>query len=345
MRRLLTGVVVAVAVAGTGALVVHLRASRPYQGYAGREQFVELLTGDGVQVIGGKLVASGVVRDIWVYRLALWQSGSARRLQAGEYRFDRPMSAAEVVAKIARGDVYLRAITFPEGLTIREMSRIYAARGFGPPEAFVDAASDAALVADLDPSARTLEGYLFPETYRLGRRAGARDLVRLMVSRFRQVFTPRLLAEAEARGLSVRAVVTLASLVERETARVEERPVVAGVYLRRLAIGMALQCDPTVIYALELAGRYHGSLTHEDLRVESPYNSYRHPGLPPGPIASPGRTALEAAAQPADTDYLYFVSRNDGSHVFARTLDEHNHNVFRFQVLPSREKRLVGPRR
>ncbi len=344
MRRALTAVVVIVAIGVAGALVLSFRTARPYAGYPGRERFVELMPGDGVQAIGRKLVDAGVVRDIWVYRLALWRSGMARRLKAGEYRFDRPLSAPEVIAKIARGEVYLRAVTFPEGLTIREMSRIFEARGLGPAATFVDAAADASLVSDLDPAARTLEGYLFPETYLLPRRAGAHDLVRMMVARFRQVFTPRLLAEAQARGQGVHTTVTLASLVEKETAKMEERPVVAAVYLRRLEVGMALQCDPTVIYALELSGDYHGTLTHEGLRVNSPYNTYRYPGLPPGPIASPGRTALEAAAHPAGTDYLYFVSRNDGSHVFARTLDEHNHNVFTYQVQPFRQKHLAGAR-
>jgi UPF0755 protein len=195
------------------------------------------------------------------------------------------------------------------------------------------------LVRDLDPAARNLEGYLFPETYNLPRRAGAPELVKMMATRFHQVLTPALRDEATAHGLSVRQVVTLASLVEKETARPEERPTVAAVYLRRWRIGMPLQCDPTVIYALELAGRYTGNLTKEGLAIDSPYNTYRFPGLPPGPIASPGRSSLEAAAQPADSDYLYFVSRNDGSHEFARNLEEHNRNVAKFQKQYFREQR------
>jgi UPF0755 protein len=322
--------VVALAAAAAGWLFYE-RFNQAYQGYDAAEQFVELNPGDGTLVIGRKLVEAGVVRDRTSFRVALWLSGAARRLKAGEYRFDRPMTATEVVGRIARGEVYLRPITFPEGLAIREMSAIYESHGLGRARDFVAAARAVSLVADLDPAAPTLEGYLFPETYNLSRRAGAPELVRMMVARFHQVFTPALRETAASHGLSVRQVVTLASMVEKESAREDERPTIAGVYLRRLQIGMALQCDPTVIYGLELAGRYQGNLTKEGLAFDSPYNTYRHPGLPPGPIASPGRASLEAAANPSDQGYLYFVSRNDGSHEFARTLDEHNRNVYRYQ--------------
>jgi UPF0755 protein len=171
-----------------------------------------------------------------------------------------------------------------------------------------------------------------PETYALSRKADAAKLVNLMVGRFERVFGPDLRQAAAARGLTVRQAVTLASIVEKETARAEERPLVAAVYSNRLRIGMALQCDPTVIFALTKAGRYAGNIHKDDLQIDSPYNTYRYPGLPPGPIASPGRASLEAAVHPADAAFLYFVSRNDGSHVFATTLDEHNRNVQKWQV-------------
>jgi UPF0755 protein len=339
-RRALTLFVVIGLVAVVAAGFAYQRFNQPYQGFPGAEQFVELNPGDGTATIGRKLVSAGVVRDRLAFRLALWATGAATRLKAGEYRFDRPMTPVEVVSRIARGEVYLRAITFPEGLTIAEMSRIYESHGFGTSAAFVKASRNAELVSDLDPAARNLEGYLFPETYNLPRRAGADELVRMMVTRFKQVFSPELREEAAARGLTIRQAVTVASLVEKETSLHEERPIVAAVYLRRWRIGMPLQCDPTVIYALELAGRYTGNITKAGLAIDSPYNTYRFPGLPPGPIASPSRTSLEAAARPADSDYLYFVSRNDGSHEFARTLDEHNRNVYRYQVQFFRQKRL-----
>lgn len=344
MMRMLGWIVMLGVVAGlvVGAVVGFSlqRLSQPFQGYAGVEQFVDLLPGDGTLVITQKLVGAGVVRDRWTFRLALWRSGAARRLKAGEYRFDRAMTPLDVVTKLARGDVYLRSVTFPEGLTVREMSRIFESRGLGSAADFVAAAKEhASLVHDIDPAARDLEGYLFPETYSLSRTAGAAELVRTMVGRFHQVFTPELRAAAAGLGLTPRQAVTLASLVEKETAKPEERPVVAGVYLRRVKMGMALQCDPTVIYALEMTHRYRGNLTHDNLLVDSPYNTYRYPGFPPGPIAAPSRTSMEAVAYAEPVDYLYFVSRNDGSHVFARTLDEHNRNVHKYQVEYFRQKR------
>jgi UPF0755 protein len=322
---------VAALLSAGGYLVVD-RLSRPFQGYAGDEQFVEILPGEGPAAIAGKLVVAGVVRDRWTFRLALARSGAARRLQAGDYRFDRPLTAAQVVAVIEHGRVFVRSVTFPEGLTVREMGEIFEAYDLGSAASFAAAAREAAsLVQDIDPSARDLEGYLFPATYALSRRAGAPQLVRMMVARFRQVFTPDLQAAARAQGLSPREAVTLASLVEKETAKLDERPIIAGVYLRRLRVGMPLQCDPTVIYALTLRNRYDGNLTRANLQVDSPYNTYRYPGLPPGPIAAPGRTSIEAVSRPDPVDYLYFVSRNDGSHAFARTLDEHNRNVRKYQ--------------
>jgi len=280
-----------------------------------------------------------VVRDHLTFRVALWMSGEARRLKAGEYRFDRAMTPFEIIDKIARGDVYVINVTFPEGLTIAEMSKIFEAHGLGPASAFVTAARDAAQVRELDPAATDLEGYLFPETYALSRHAGADALVHQMVARFERVLTPELRQAAAAYNLTVRQAVTLASIIEKETARNDERPIVSSVYLNRIRHNMALQCDPTVIYALQRAGKYDGNLHREDLGTDSPYNTYRYPGLPPGPIASPGRASLEAAAHPSDSDFLYFVSRNDGSHQFARTLEEHNRNVQKFQVQYFREKR------
>jgi peptidoglycan lytic transglycosylase G len=306
--------------------------TRPFKGYSDAERFVEVPQGAGPASIGKRLVDAGVVRDRLSFRFALARSGAGRRLRAGEYRFDRPMTAGEVVAKIARGDVYLVPITFREGLTIRQMGAIFEAKGFGPAAEFVAAASNSALVSSLDPGAADLEGYLFPDTYALPRHAKAAQLVARMVAGFEKVLTPELRGRAAARGLDVHRLVTLASIVEKETGRAEERPLVAAVYSNRLKSGMGLQCDPTVIFALEKAGRYTGNLTREDLHFDSPYNTYRYAGLPPGPIASPGRASLEAAANPADAPYVYFVSRNDGTHAFATTLAEHNHNVFEYQV-------------
>jgi UPF0755 protein len=313
--------------------------NRPFKGYEAAEQFVEIPQGAGSSAIAKRLVDAGVVRDTNTFRLALWLTGSGRRLQAGEYRFDRPSSARDVAGKIARGDVYVRPMTFPEGLTYKQMGALYESKGFGPAKEFTDAAKNAALVSAVDPDAKDLEGYLFPDTYKLPRSTTAELLVGRMVTAFMKTLTPELIDKAEARGLTVRQLVTLASIVEKETGNPDERPQVAAVYANRLKIGMGLQCDPTVIYALERAGRYNGNLRREDLQFDSPYNTYRYAGLPPGPIASPGRASLEAAANPANVPYLYFVSKNDGSHVFATTLDEHNRNVQQYQIKYFRDQR------
>jgi UPF0755 protein len=339
MRKLLLVLIVLLIAAGGAAAWLYARARAPYRGFTAAEQFVEIPPGAGTRAIGERLVAAGVVHDALTFRVALALSRQARHLKAGEYRFDRAMTPEEVIGKIARGEVYVVNLTFPEGLTTLDMSKIFEAHGFGPAASFVDATRDAAPIAALDPTARDLEGYLFPETYALPRHTPAAKLVAAMVERFGKVFTAELQRAAAARGLTVRQAVTLASIVEKETAKAEERPLVAAVYANRLRLGMPLQCDPTVIYALVKAGRYDGNLHKVDLSYDSPYNTYRYPGLPPGPIASPGKASLEAAVHPADAPFLYFVSRNDGSHEFARTLEEHNRNVQKFQVQYFRDKR------
>ena len=341
MKKLLA-VLVLLAILGGGALagMAWTRLQTPYKGYVATEQFVQIPGGAGAAEIRERLVGAGVVQDGLTLRLALRWTGASRDLQAGEYRFDRPMTAVEVVNKIARGDVYGQRITFPEGLTIREMAALYESRGLGSVRDFVAASRNTALVQDLDPAASDLEGYLFPDTYTVGRTAVASQLIESMVAGFRAAFPvdspqPGDLSRAQSKDqqpLTTRQIVTLASLIEKETGKPEERPLVSAVYRNRLRIGMGMQADPTVVYALQKAGRYDGNIRKEDLAINSPYNTYRFKGLPPGPIASPGKASLEAAFQPADVDYLFFVSRNDGSHVFAKTLQEHNRNVQEYQV-------------
>ncbi len=338
MKRIVIWLFILV-VALLGAIIARIALAelRPYKGYPESEQFVEIPQGSGPASIGKRLVDAGIIRDTLGFRFEIARTHTGRRLQAGEYRFDRPMTVQEVVEKIARGDVYLVPITFREGLTIQEMAALFEAKGLGPAAEFSKAASDAPLIQNVDPAAHDLEGYLFPDTYATMRHTTAAELVPRMVAGFEKAFTPEIRAAASDRGLSVRALVTLASIVEKETGKPEERPLVAAVYSNRLRIGMPLQCDPTVIYALQRADRYNGNLTHENMQIDSPYNTYRYPGLPPGPIANPGRASLESAAHPADVPYLYFVARGDGSHVFATTLDEHNRNVYEYQVRRNRK--------
>jgi UPF0755 protein len=313
--------------------------TQAYKGYPTEETFVDVPAGSGVNAIGRRLVDAGVVRSASAFRLAMWTASGGRTLKAGEYRFAGPLRPVEVIDRIARGEVYLRPITFPEGLSIAEMADAFAAHELGARAAFIAAARDTTAIRGIDASAPDLEGYLFPETYALPRSASAEALVEQMAKRFLEVYDEGLRREATARGLTTRAVVTLASLIEKETSLAEERPLVSAVYHNRLRVGMGLQCDPTVIYALQRAGRWNGNLTREGLRFDSPYNTYKYAGLPPGPIAAPGRSSIEAAVRPAAVGHLYFVSRNDGSHVFATTLAEHNRNVHEFQVKYFRAKR------
>jgi UPF0755 protein len=337
MRKALIAASLVVLLVGAAAIVAGTviwgRLHQPYRGFEAAEVFVDIPAGASQREIGRRLIEAGVVRDELDYRTAVWWRGDARRLRAGEYRFADAASPLDVVDRIARGDVFAHLITFREGLTLHEKAEVFERRGFGSAEAFVEAAQHAALITDLDPAATDLEGYLFPETYALPRTTPASRLVAMMVDRFRAVYTEDLRERARAQGLSTREVVTLASIVEKEAGLGEERPLVAAVFRNRLRIGMGMQADPTVIYALQRAGRWDGNITRADLQFDSPYNTYRYRGLPPGPIAAPGRASLEATLAPADVPYLYFVSRNDGSHVFSRTYAEHRRNVQEYQVL------------
>jgi UPF0755 protein len=286
--------------------------------------------GASADAIGRQLHERGLVRHPLVFRLLVLLRGQGGALQAGTYELDGPLSLEQIADVLARGEVVRHEVTFPEGKVIEEMADIAEAKGI-PAADFVAAARDPTLIRDLDPLAADLEGYLFPDTYDL---PGGPDrgsvLVQRMVQRFREVVDP-LREDLVAQGLTLREVVTLASVVEKETAQPHERPRIAAVFRNRLAKRMALQTDPTVIYALRKAGRWDGNIRKKDLDIDSPYNTYRRPGLPPGPIASPGREAILAALHPADTKDLYFVSRNDGSHHFSETLAEHERAVDRYQ--------------
>jgi UPF0755 protein len=346
VRKVLSIVaVVIVLLAGAAAVAVWLGwddIHEPYKGYSEAEQFVTIRQRASSSEIGRDLAAAQVVRDPRLFRVALWWTGRGRSLKAGEYRFDHPLTPLEVVDILVRGEVYTVRLTFPEGLTVAEMAKLYEAHGFGSMGEFVAASRNVERIRDLDDKAADLEGYLFPETYALPRKTPGARLVGLMVDRFRTVYDEKMRARAAEQGLTTRQVVTLASLVEKETGKAEERPIVAAVYRNRMKIGMPMQADPTIVYALEKAHRYDGNIRREDLAIDSPYNTYKYPGLPPGPIASPGKASLEAVLTPADVPYLYFVSRNDGSHVFATTLAEHDTNVQKFQVQYFRNLRAAA---
>jgi len=293
------------------------RALAPYQGFSG-ETFVEIPRGTSTNGVADKLAAAGVVRTPYDFLLA--RTTERRRvLQAGEYKFDHAASAIEVFDRIARGDVYAIDFVVPEGKNMFDIAALAGQLKLFPAADFLKAARNPALIHDLDPQAPTLEGYLFPNTYKLPRTTTPERLCQIMTGKFREVW------KGMKGAADVHRTVTLASLVEKEGRQPQERPQIAAVFANRLRIGMKLDCDPTTIYAALLAGRYNGTIHRSDLDSEDAYNTYRHPGLPPGPIANPGQDALEAALHPAENEALYFVLKPDGSgtHQFSKSIEDH----------------------
>ncbi len=285
--------------------------------------FVLLRAGWSTRHIAQELQHEGIIRSSAAFLMLQYTEG-LKTLKAGEYKFEEPATALDVWRRLVRGDVYARAVVVPEGYNIYDIAAAVEQAGLGPAADFIAAAKgDTSLVHDFDPDAKSLEGYLFPDTYQFTRIDSAHDIAAAMVRRFRQ--------EAQKIGLlgnpETPQIVTMASIVEKETAVPEERPLVASVYYNRLAKNMPLAADPSVIYAALLAGRYRGTIYQSDLQFDSPYNTYRYTGLPPGPIANPGVASLRAALHPAHTDFLYFVSDNNGHHRFARSPQEHARNV------------------
>jgi UPF0755 protein len=262
-------------------------------------------------------------------------TGNRGRLQAGEYMFDHPMSPNEVIDKLANGRVYLHKFTVPEGLTLHQTAGKWEEEGFGSAEEFLSAADSAVpLIQDLDSGAHTLEGYLFPETYSFPSHTTAQQAVEAMVGRFHEVIGKlRQTVPADRWPAKLGATVILASIVESEAAHDEERPLISSVYQNRLRKKMLLQCDTTVIYALELENQYRGKLSLRDLKFDSRYNTYVYPGLPPGPIMNPGYNSLMAAIQPAGTNYFYFVRTTGGRHIFSETLAAHNFAVAQYRAM------------
>lgn len=316
MRKLILLVFLAL-LAGVGWLGYALLAPVSPQG----QTFVMLRPGYSTRHIARELKKAGVIRSERAF--VLWHTFHRRPpLKAGEYMFERDASIVDIHRRLARGDVYVRTVVIPEGFNIFEIANAIQQAGLGPADDFVKVATtDTAMISDLAPGATSLEGYLFPNTYEFTRTQSMRDMAAEMVKQFR--------LHASELGLTqdIPQTVTLASIIEKETAVGDERPEVASVYENRLNAHIPLQADPSVIYAERLQGTYGGALHHADMRFDSPYNTYRHSGLPPGPIANPGKSSLAAAMHPAETKFFYFVSDGNGHHRFASNLEEHNRNV------------------
>jgi UPF0755 protein len=330
MRVLIRFLLLLALLAVLAAVFAGYRLVAPYQGFQ-RDTFVELPRGSGTGGIADRLKQAGVIRSRWDFYLArLIERG--RVLKAGEYRFQKPDSVLDVFNRIARGDVFYYTLVVPEGKNMFDIGGAAAGLGLFEERQFVDAARNPELIRDLDPQAPTLEGYLFPGTYKLSRHTTPQLLCQKMTARFREVWN----------GLHVSGnphrTVTLASLVEREAKLPEERPRIAAVFENRLRIGMKLDCDPTTIYAALLDSRYRGTIYRSDLANTSPYNTYQHAGLPPGPIANPGLASIEAVLRPDTTSALYFVLRPDGSggHEFSENLARHTEAVTRYHRAQAR---------
>ena len=299
------------------------------------QKFVLLRPGYSTRRIAAELEAAGVIRSRLGF--VLWHRIHRKQsLKAGEYLFDKTARMLDVHDRLVRGDIYVHTVVIPEGFTMFDIAQAVQDAGLGSSQEFLAVAkSNTELISDLAPDAKSLEGYLFPNTYEFTRTQSMKEIAAAMVRQFRQV-AEQIGLTASGQGTDVQKTVTMASIIEKETAAPEERSVVASVYYNRLARNVALQADPSVIYAELLNGNYAGALHHSDMQFQSAYNTYTHPGLPPGPIGNPGRSSLEAALHPAQTDYFYFVSDGNGHHRFSRSLEEHNQNVAKLRQATQR---------
>ena len=321
LRVLFTLLLIAALAAGS----LFYLLSRPYSGFSG-EVFVEIPKGASTRSIAAELAANGVIAHDWEFLLARALRPSAK-LQAGEYRFDAPASTLEVHGRIARGDVFYYEFAIPEGFNMFDIAGAVEKLGLMSAADFLEAARDPSSIRDLDPAAPDLEGYLFPDTYRVTRHTTPRELCRILTRRFRAAW------EKLETSANAHQTVTLASLIEKEAAVPADRPLIAAVFTNRLKLGMKLDCDPTTVYAALREGRYRGTIHQSDLASENPYNTYQHAGLPPGPIANPGLASIQAVLHPADADYLYFVARPDGSgrHQFSKDIATHREAASRYR--------------
>lgn len=334
MRKLLWLILIAAVVAGGWFAWAIVTPVAP----AG-QTFVMLRPGYSTRRIATELKNAGVIRSREAF--ILWHYyHHGRSLKAGEYLFDKPSNIIDLQKRLRRGDVYFHTVVVPEGFTMFDIARAIEAAGLGSAEDFLKVAqNDTALIADIDPQAHTLEGYLFPDTYQFTRTMTMEEMAGAMVKQFREVAMQiglisnmvGIAGDPPGSNLSPHEVVTMASIVEKETAVPAERAEVASVYYNRLEKHIALDADPSIIYAELVAGTYQGALHHADMSFASSYNTYRHAGLPPGPIANPGRSSLEAAMHPAQTDFYYFVADAEGHHRFARTIEDHNKNVVAYR--------------
>ncbi len=323
VRRLIPWLIrgCALALLGWYLLLLYLPAGQATQVYG-----LTVPKGAGLSSVAKELKQAGVIRSSLHLRLVARLKGLDYRMQAGDYRISAAMVPGEILEKLANGQTDACKFTLPEGYSIYQAAELLDKQGIFDRARFLAACSNRELLETLGISGKTAEGYLYPGTYSIGFQMDETGLVTEMVREFRHR-TDALKPRIDASGRSLEQVLVLASMIEREAVSVEEKPLIASVFLNRLRIGMPLQSDPTAIYGVRVFG---GTVTKQDLQRSSPYNTYQIKGLPPGPIGNPGIDSLQAVLQPAKTDYLYFVARKDGTHQFSRTLAEHNQGVNHF---------------
>src|SRR5487761_204206 len=350
MRRLAIAILILIVLAVAFGFWLQGELNRPYRAYSQAQVFVDIPRGTPRWEIASLLQRNGVIHSRIAF-LVLSERHRRKVLQAGEYLFNQPMTPRQAFDQIADGRIFVHTVDVPDGWTMFDVADELARQGLASKEAFLRVARNPSLIRDIAPDAPSLEGFLFPSTYQFSRNTTPEEIAATMVRQFREEWSklqadahetiPSTVARVSATGrqespdphLSAEQIVTLASLVERETPQPQERPIVAGIFYNRLKLGVPLQCDPTVQYALDLAGRPSPKVSPADLRIVSPYNTYLHRGLPPGPIANPGEASLLAVIHPAQTKYLYFVANASGGHFFDSTLAGHNRDVERYRRL------------
>lgn len=313
----------------------------PNKGFTEEIKIVDIPRGTRLVGIAEILQQAGIIHHRRAFIVAMAIERRKSVIRAGEYRFDRPLSEFQVIRKLLRGEVHYHQVTVPEGSNIFDIGDILENAGLAQKEEFVSAAYHTESIKDIAPDAVSLEGFLFPDTYKFEKQTPAAEIAGKMVERFRKFVTQEYLGAAQQENLTLYQAVILASLIEKETGKEDERPRVSAVFHNRLQIHQRLECDPTVIYAALVTDRYRGKIYRSDMQIDSPYNTYLQNGLPLGPIANPGRASLEAAVHPAQVDYLYFVSNNNGSHTFSKTLAQHQNAVREYRRAVAREAPLA----
>jgi UPF0755 protein len=330
MKKLSIVLFIALLFIRLAAALSNLVLTNPFSGFNEKGKFVYIEPGRNLTQISQRLYDEEIISNKWFFKAIITLSGKANRIMAGEYYFHRGSSLLTTYNKLIKGEVYLHKLLIPEGADLMDIAEIFQENSICSKDEFFILASNVEQITDIAPTPKDLEGFLFPDTYYYARGAKASDIFRKMTEKFYEVFNSLIINSNSEHNLEI---IILASLIEKETSIPEEKPLIASVFLNRLKKNIPLQCDPTIIYALKSENNYDGNLKRIHLKLNSPYNTYIHPGLPPGPICNPGVQSIQAALNPLKTDYLYFVSKNDGAHYFSRSLREHNQAVAKYQKL------------